>query len=151
MTAINFYILSADKKLIPFVCQLVQTVLQKSTEGLIILTPKSLLDALDERLWSFHDTAFIPHSVVKDSQAYRSQRLMTVGVALTDNHDLLTDFDGVVLNLTSQPLSDFVANNHGTKLLEIIAGGETSLQHGRLKYRHYREQHSAHPLHTYTI
>lgn len=149
MTAINFYILAAHKKLMPFVCQLTQTVLQKSDDSLIIVTPTAVLEPLDERLWSFSDTAFVPHTVIQTPQDLAQDALASV--LLTDNPDLLEGFDGVVMNLTTEPLLTFVEANVGVKLLEIIAADELSLVHGRQKYRHYREQCGEHPLQTFQI
>lgn len=149
MTAINFYILAAHKKLMPFVCQLSQTVLQKSEHRLVIVTPTAILAALDERLWSFDDTAFIPHTIVQGAEDLVQDDLGNV--LLTDDPALVTDFAGVVINLTTEPLGHFIEAGVGVKLLEIIAADELSMAHGRQKYRTYRQQFADHPLQTFQI
>ena len=50
-----------------FVCRLTQTVLNKSEHSLVIIDDQTdRLRELDEQLWSFDATSFIPHTLISD-------------------------------------------------------------------------------------
>lgn len=165
---LNFYILSPQKPLIPFVCQLAQTVLQKSDAGLLIFAPHSLLEPLDEMLWSFDATAFIPHCIVATnapttptpevthtpqttSSTHETSHKFPNLALLTADNTQLQGFTGLVMNLTTEPVLDCVQANTAHKLFEIIAHDEVSVIHGRQKFRHYRTAFPQLPIQTFKI
>ncbi|WP_296404483.1 DNA polymerase III subunit chi [Psychrobacter sp.] len=119
-----------------FVCRLTHTVLTKSDHSLLIIDDQTeRLTALDEHLWSFDATSFIPHNLILEDVI----TLDKLSAPVTLVKKMIPDFDGVVLNLapTAPPIS-----THGTlpeKILEIITSDETSKQQGRDKYRIYRD------------
>ena len=131
MPQVSFYILPEPKKPLPFTCQLAQTVLAKSNDALAIICPEALLLDLDEKLWSFSDTAFIPHSIVANPNDIPP----AMGVILTAYSPFVHQFDGIMINLTEQSLTPFT----GSRLLEIIAFDEPSRVIGREKYRIYQQ------------
>ena len=161
MTTINFYILSAQKKLMPFVCQLAQTVLQKSENGLLIIAPSTLLEPLDEKLWSFENTAFVPHQVIKAEQAAITDiandttatniPFNALQAILTDQLALAEGFTGLVMNLTPDPLTALIEKNSVSKLFEIIAHDELSVIQGRPKFRTYRAMPTSPVIQTFHI
>lgn len=152
MTAINFYILPATRQLTPFVCQLTRSVRQKTTDAIMIFAPEALLSPLDDWLWSFQDIAFIPHRMLeKDMTVSDITVINTRDVLLTANSEHLTDFNGVVINLTNEALLDAVSNASITKLLEIIANDDISVVYGRQKYRQYRDNFSTIAIETIHI
>ena len=148
--------------LLDFVCKLTQTVLKKSELSLVIVDDNpERLALLDEQLWHFDATSFIPHSLIKDTLT------MTPDVEPSDASDALSEltvtndvadltapviltsqlpvgFDGVILNLAATPLALPAPNSvsEGTvfpeRVLEIIAPDEASKQQGRDKYQHYK-------------
>ena len=149
--------------LLDFVCKLTQTVLKKSELSLVIVDDNpERLALLDEQLWHFDATSFIPHSLIKDtltttpdleSTNETSETLseltvtndvadLTAPVILTSQ--LPVGFDGVILNLAATPLALPAPNSvsEGTvfpeRVLEIIAPDEASKQQGRDKYQHYK-------------
>ena len=119
-----------------FVCRLTQTVMTKSEHSLVIVDDQTdRLKALDEQLWSFDATSFIPHTLISGEQVTADK--LSAPVTLLSS--LPSNFDGVVLNLapTALPLS-----KNGTlpdRVLEIITPDEVSKQQGRDKYRAYRD------------
>lgn len=153
MTTINFYILSAQKKLIPFVCKLTQTVLQKSNDGLLILAPTALIEPLDDMLWSFESTAFIPHGIItaEQSATFAKTRFNPLQAILTNQPQLTDDFTGLVMNLTNEPLLSLIEKHTISKLLEIIAHDELSVLHGRQKFRTYRDMPISPAIQTFHI
>lgn len=119
-----------------FVCRLTQTVMTKSEHSLVIVDDQTdRLKALDEQLWSFDATSFIPHTLISGEQVTADK--LSAPVTLLSS--LPSNFDGVILNLapTALPLS-----KNGTlpdRVLEIITPDEVSKQQGRDKYRAYRD------------
>lgn len=127
---INFYILSENRQLTTFVCQLVQTILNKTDEKILILTHSQNLEKLDNVLWSFEPSSFIPHEIINPDNPTN----VISPVILTDNPLFLTSYP-IVINLTPMFLSSF----GGNKLLEIIDNQPQIVQQGREKYRHYQQ------------
>ena len=119
-----------------FVCRLTQTVLNKSEHSLVIVDDQTdRLQALDEQLWSFDATSFIPHTLITDNQVTAEK--LSAPVTLLSSFP--TNFDGVVLNLAPTALA---LSKNGTlpeRVLEIITPDEVSKQQGRDKYRAYRD------------
>lgn len=119
-----------------FVCRLTQTVLNKSEHSLVIVDDQTdRLQALDEQLWSFDATSFIPHTLITDNQVTAEK--LSAPVTLLPSFP--PNFDGVVLNLAPTALA---LSKNGTlpeRVLEIITPDEVSKQQGRDKYRAYRD------------
>ena len=134
-THISFYILSPQKKQLAFDCQLISTVLAKSEELMIVVAASELLLSLDDRLWSLSDVAFIPHQIIQQLDAFYHQKI-PASVVLTDNIELVTQFDGVVINLTNEAIVDTKAS----RLLEVIDAAPEQVESGRHKYCTYQAQ-----------
>lgn len=122
-----------------FVCRLTQTVLKKSEHSLVIIDDNTeRLTALDDHLWSFDATSFIPHSLLSEDEIEAAA--LSAPVSLMSS--MPKGFDGVVLNLapTALSLSDSTDSTAlPDRILEIITPDETSKQQGRDKYRIYRD------------
>lgn len=130
---VSFYLLSEDKAqdFLGFVCQLTQTVLSKSEHGVLIISDDpQVLKQLDDSLWSFSPTSFIPHTLITQapiSQTSASDATTSLhdGEKNTADHstngrpvDSQTDnnapvqlttgltqgFDGIVINLSPAPI-----------------------------------------------
>lgn len=132
---VSFYILSPQKKLMVFVCQLIQTVLGKSDDSIIVVATSEMLPSLDDRLWSVSDVSFISHQIIQQVDAFNYQKI-PASVVLTDNTELVTQFDGIVINLTCAPILDTQAS----RLLEVIDTDPDQVASGRKKYRAYQTQ-----------
>ena len=119
-----------------FVCRLTQTVLNKSEHSLVIVDDQTdRLQALDEQLWSFDATSFIPHTLITDNQVTAEK--LSAPVTLLSSFP--TNFDGVVLNLAPTALALSKNGRLPERVLEIITPDEVSKQQGRDKYRAYRD------------
>ena len=144
MIPISFYILSDQKAqdFLGFICQLTQTALNKSHQSLLLLIEEeALLGELDEALWSYSATSFMPH-----------QRLDAANAKVSHLHDSLApillaanmpeSYNGIVLNTTTRPVNEFVmATRHATftRILEIIKPDTASIEAGRAKYKYYQQ------------
>ncbi|MEZ7501786.1 DNA polymerase III subunit chi [Psychrobacter sp. Arc29] len=143
---ISFYVLSESKAqdFLGFICQLTQTALNKSTQSLLILVDdETLLSTLDEALWAQDATSFIPHQCLSDiySKAADSNANKSLAPVLLGSY-MPADFNGIVLNTTTRPVTDFMAATNNAKpsrVLELIRPDATSTQEGRHKYKAYQQ------------
>ena len=161
---VSFYVLSPHKApdtqaVLIFVCQLIQTVLQKSEHRLVVVDDDATrLGVLDNYLWDFSPTSFIPHqldiisTIMTDTVTDTSENTPpSINTDINTNKTILQDgicpvllsntfpthFNGIILNLSNQavPLSHALIPE---RILEIISTDADSQQHGRNKYQHYR-------------
>lgn len=120
-----------------FVCRLTQTVLNKSEHSLLIVDDQiQRLSRLDEQLWSFDTTSFIPHNLISEDKDLSPDKLSAPVTLVTR---MPPGFDGVVLNLASSALDISTDQALPARVLEIITPDESSKQQGRDKYRIYRD------------
>ncbi|MGO1250714.1 DNA polymerase III subunit chi [Psychrobacter sp.] len=143
---ISFYVLSENRAqdFLGFICQLVQTALNRGSQSLLILTEDDeILSSLDEALWTQDATSFIPHQClpsIDDNDTNVADNIALAPVLL--GAYMPADFNGVVLNTTIHPVNHFMAatsNAHPTRVLEIIQPNDTSVQEGRNKYKSYQQ------------
>ena len=143
---ISFYVLSESKAqdFLGFICQLTQTALNKSTQSLLILIEdETLLAELDRALWAQEATSFIPHQCLSDihSKAADSDADKSLAPVLLGSY-MPADFNGIVLNTTTRPVTGFMATTNNAKpsrVLELIRPDATSTQEGRHKYKAYQQ------------
>ncbi|GAA0798325.1 hypothetical protein GCM10009110_03980 [Psychrobacter piscatorii] len=143
---ISFYVLSESKAqdFLGFICQLTQTALNKSTQSLMILVDdETLLSTLNEALWSQDATSFIPHQCLSDihPEATDYDANKSLAPVLLGSY-MPADFNGIVLNTTTRPVTDFMAATNNAKpsrVLELIRPDATSTQEGRHKYKAYQQ------------
>ncbi|AOY44141.1 hypothetical protein AOT82_1762 [Psychrobacter sp. AntiMn-1] len=143
---ISFYVLSESKAqdFLGFICQLTQTALNKSTQSLLILIEdETLLAELDRALWAQDATSFIPHQCLSDihSKADDSDADKSLAPVLLGSY-MPADFNGIVLNTTTRPVTGFMATTNNAKpsrVLELIRPDATSTQEGRHKYKAYQQ------------
>ncbi|HBL97853.1 MULTISPECIES: DNA polymerase III subunit chi [Psychrobacter] len=143
---ISFYVLSESKAqdFLGFICQLTQTALNKSTQSLLILIEdETLLAELDRALWAQDATSFIPHQCLSDihSKAADSDADKSLAPVLLGSY-MPADFNGIVLNTTTRPVTGFMATTNNAKpsrVLELIRPDATSTQEGRHKYKAYQQ------------
>ena len=143
---ISFYVLSESKAqdFLGFICQLTQTALNKSTQSLLILIEdETLLAELDRALWAQDATSFIPHQCLSDihSKAADSDADKSLAPVLLGSY-MPADFNGIVLNTTTRPVTGFMATTNNAKpsrVLELIRLDATRTQEGRHKYKAYQQ------------
>ena len=145
---ISFYTLSNDRAqdILGFICGLTQKAVNNSEQTIILLSDdETLMDARDEALWSHEVTSFIPHQrLLNDNNATDGTINNAADTFLAPvllSPYLPAAFKGIVLNTTTRPITDFIsANNRAapSRILELIAPDEQSMQAGRDKYKHYK-------------
>ncbi|WP_227428965.1 DNA polymerase III subunit chi [Psychrobacter sp. I-STPA6b] len=170
---VSFYLLSHHKvpnaeALVDFVCHLIQTAQQKSEQGtrmLIIDDDEARLQQLDDKLWSFSATSFLPHTLITASDTVNDTDISDINndtniITTANTAPILLSSDTtyaihtqqhqstshpeqkfhLLINLAQQPIKNLQhSDNQPNRLLEIIAPDDASVQQGREKYRFYQQ------------
>jgi len=132
MPAIDFYILSttSEQDRYQFVCKLAEKIFRQKQKA-FFLTP-SIEDSenLDDLLWSFRPTSFIPHQIIQNNTHSLFDQL------LISNQDIPDNWSGILVNITQQLTPNI---EKLTRIIEIINNNEVCLTKGRQRYRHYKK------------
>ncbi|WP_201534275.1 DNA polymerase III subunit chi [Psychrobacter ciconiae] len=156
--AVSFYVLSETKAqgLLGFVCSLTQTVIEKSDLALIILSDDSAqLSQIDDALWDFEATSFIPHQIIDDRETSENSHANTATTSknllprVLLSQALPNGFLGAVINLTPKALilnsetslqNSASQNSNPSRILELVLPDDQSTVLGRQKYQSYQQQ-----------
>ena len=90
-----------------------------------------MLNRLDDTLWTFSDSDFLPHAVLGDRHAARCPVILTS----SDTDEL--PHSQILLNL-SPDIPAFYAQFE--RLLELVSTDPADTEAGRQRYVHYRER-----------
>ena len=68
MTSVSFYKLAGDQEVaLALACQLIQKSLTLNQQVLCLVPDNAVAQQLDEKLWGFQATAFVPHALGVDN------------------------------------------------------------------------------------
>lgn len=131
MTNIEFRTHIADK--IHYTCRWVRKALANSPDCRIIIfaMDRHLLNRLDDALWTFSDSDFLPHAVAGEKYAARSPVILTS----SDTDEL--PHNQILVNL-SPDIPIFYAQFE--RMLELVSTDPADTEAGRQRYVHYRER-----------
>lgn len=132
MTQINFYALSnqAGEARLQFACRLIEKAYSLGHAIYVQTESAQQAKALDELLWQFSPSSFVPHALLQTDSSASEAVLISEQPPAAKHQDVL-------LNLNSVPSE---AHQQFSRINEIIAGDEQSLQQGRISYRFYKEK-----------
>lgn len=133
MTDIDFYILSAQEpqQRLDFACRLIEKAYRSRCKVFIQLDNIEQAKALDELLWSFRDSSFIPHCLLGEEEQQDSPAV-TLGYT-----DAIPDHFDVLVNLAQEIPATFARYK---RVLEIVIQQDDILAMTRQHYRHYKER-----------
>ena len=126
MTKVDFYTAVQDPAL--FACRLSQTVFAHGERMLVWLADEAALAGFSTRLWSFDDTAFVPHCRQDAAEAPATPIWLATQLAAGAPAPVL-------LNLTCEQPDDAA---RFARILEIVGTDEASLANARERFRAYR-------------
>lgn len=129
MTQIYFYSGSSDK--LQTACRLCAKAVQQNMTVLVYTPDAAVLKRLDELLWTFFPTSFIPHCAAHDDDPLAN----LTPVILSDQIPADAHFD-VLLNLHQQQPPLF---NQFNRLIEIANASPEDKQTARERYRFYKD------------
>jgi len=132
VTEIYFYSGARDKLLTA--CRLCVKALQQDMRVLIYSVDVAVARKMDELLWTFSATSFVPHCAVLNQNDEGVTNLSPVVISNDVQSDL--NFD-VLLNLHNEPPPMFEQFN---RLIEIVDLSEQDSERGRDRYRCYKQK-----------
>lgn len=136
MTRIDFHSNVSDK--ITYTCRLIRKARAANCKVVIFDDDQAQLNQLDEALWTFSESDFLPHVMFQDALMPQTAIILTSDASAEfPHHDLL-------INLTSTIPENF---NRFTRLIEIISSEQQDTISGRERYRNYQQQGMT-PSHT---
>ena len=133
MTRIDFHTNVPDK--IAYACRLVRKARSAQHKVVLMTDDAAQLAELDEAMWTFSATDFLPHVAASDALATQTP------VLLTDNDAAELPHRELLINLsrrTPATLDQFA------RVIEIISSDEEDAAAGRKRYSAYKQQ--AYPL-----
>ncbi len=149
MARIDFHSQVSNKSL--YSCRLIRKIMASQHQDLpmrnvVVVGPSAFLKQLDEQLWSFSATEFLPHAWGKDDVATETP---IVFVESFESPELEHLPHGDVLIHVGQdmPVSVEQVASRFPRIVEIVSTDETDRLAGRARYKAYRDQ--GHELHNF--
>ena len=132
MTQVNFYTLPSNEALsrLMFVCRLTEKAYSLGHRIHIQTESDEQSKLLDDLLWQYAPSSFIPHTTQGGSGESRDP--VSLGTSLTD-----TKHANVLINLGKQASQ---AGDQFNRINEVISADHESLEQGRNKYRQYKSK-----------
>lgn len=127
-TRVDFYILStsSEEERHLYACRLIEKAFHQGQRLYIHVTDEAHARIIDDLLWAFRDTSFVPHVIGNDNT-----QPITIGFA-----DRPVE-DRIVINLSDKiPL----ISEKMTRLIEILPKDGPITLAGRERYKHYQQQ-----------
>ena len=139
MTEIDFYVLASRRPAarLELVCRLAERACRRDQSVFVYAEDSHLLQNLDERLWSFRPSSFVPHRVLADNDMPGRHALEPV--VLSSGEPSIDR--RILINLASEVPAFF---SRFTRTLEVIDEDDSVRDQGRARYRFY--QHRGYPL-----
>ena len=140
MTRIDFYLLpdSDIEQQHLYACRLAQKAVKQGHRVYIHTESSAQSEKLDDLLWSFSATSFVPHTI-------KSDECDSHPVYINHSGDPL-DIHGVLINLSQQTPDCF---GRFERLAELVNQDETIKQAGRERFKFYKSR--GYPLNTHKL
>ncbi|WP_374664500.1 DNA polymerase III subunit chi [Acinetobacter sp.] len=125
MAKISFYLFEkSPERQVESACRLCRKILRQSARIWLWSNDAELRQQLDERLWSFDASSFIPHGIHQPDAP----------VCISEH--LPEQSDWIVFNFNDQALEQYSNFSH---IIEIIENNEPAKIIGREKFKQYRQ------------
>ena len=136
MTQVSFYSLSAEDPdaRLAFSCRLCEKARSQGHRVFILAESSEQARQLDQLLWQFTASAFLPHSLATESSATAKSEREAIEIGISEEQAMQAD---MLINLSDQP-----CQGHGRfqRIDEILCADEQILAAGRDAYRFYQAQ-----------
>lgn len=133
MTEVEFHFNVGDK--LNFSCRLLRKAVNAGSRVLVTGQPEQL-KALDELLWTFVPTSFLPHCQVQAGEAVRAASPVVLAAAL-DDPAVQGLGQGVLVNLGSEVPAGF---ERFERFIEVVGSDEADRQAARVRWSHYKRR-----------
>ncbi len=136
MTRVDFHSQVSDK--IHYACRLIRKARAANCQILVLSQDLAQAQSLDQALWSFSASDFLPHTLIEDPLATQSPIVISADQdAPSPHHDLL-------VNLSQSLPLQFQSFQ---RVIEIVSSEEQDANAGRQRFRLYQQQ-GIKPTHT---
>lgn len=132
MAEVSFYTGVADR--LGFVCRLLRKA-SLSGATVAVVGPTPLLDRLDQALWTFEATEFVPHLRLR-AQGDAGRQEVRSPILLSESAQLAVACR-VLLNIGTELVPGF---ERYERVLEVVSQDPQQVQAGRLRFKHYKAQ-----------
>ena len=132
MTRVDFYILpdaDEDRRQV-YLCRLVEKAWRMGHRIWIHAPAAPRAEALDERLWTFSQSSFLPHERAEDGDVDGECPVILGAGEPTDERQLLVNEDAEVPSFFSRV----------ARVAEVINQDAETKRHGRSRYAFYRDR-----------
>lgn len=129
MTRVDFHSQVADK--IHYSCRLIRKARAANCQILVLSQDAQQAQALDQALWSFSASDFLPHVMLDDPLASQTPIIITTAL-----RDALPHYE-LLINLSQQLPENFLQFN---RVIEVISQQEEDAANGRQRFRLYQQQ-----------
>ncbi|QWD61986.1 DNA polymerase III subunit chi [Polynucleobacter sp. MWH-UH25E] len=149
MARIDFHSNVADK--LEYACRLTRKIWSATPEGqpvrnIVIVGEKSDLKKLDELLWSFSSTDFLPHCFIDDEAAPETPIVLSESFA-SPSLAVIPHADVMIHLGMRMPVDVPALAARFPRIVEVVTINEAERLAGRERYKAYREL--GHELHNF--
>lgn len=132
---VHFYTLSSERydsahDALIVACRLTEKAVGRGHQVYIHTASQLQAQQLDDLLWQFRDTSFLPHGLANDSTTH--DQPVTIGEQPPSDQ-----FSDMLINLSNQAVASV---GRFSRVNELVGPDEASLVRGRDRYRHYKTQ-----------
>ena len=134
-TQVDFYILNSDddKSRMTTLCRLADKVQRMGHRIFVLTADPDQSKLLDDLMWTFSQSSFLPHTMVNGDQAQADQTPVLI------HHQFPDHTPQVLINL-----KDTIPDTHNIeRIVEIINQNDHIKSTGRSKYRDYKNQQTS--------
>lgn len=129
MTRVDFHSQVPDK--IHYSCRLIRKARTANCQILVLSEDEQQAQALDQALWNFSASDFLPHVMLENPLAAQTPIIITTALPTAlPHHDLL-------INLSQHLPDNFQQFN---RVIEVISQQEQDAASGRQRFRLYQQQ-----------
>lgn len=132
MTRIDFYQIESNEPAANFTCRLIDKIYHLGHRIYVHVDDTSMVDELDELLWSFRPDRFIPHCRLNTDTAP-----IHIGCDKIDNIEASLPCDDVLVNLSGTVPLFF---SRFTRVAEVVPLDQNSRDAARQNYRFYNDR-----------
>ncbi len=132
MPEISFYLLSTigAETRYAFACKLIEKAYRSGYFAYVITDSDNQSQWLDQLLWTFRPTSFVPHEIYRGTLPEFSNTILIGNVPAPEAWQKL------IINLATPAVT---ALNNTERVLEILDNDEVTKQTGRQRYRYYQQ------------
>ncbi|KAF3982209.1 MAG: DNA polymerase III subunit chi [Methylococcales symbiont of Hymedesmia sp. n. MRB-2018] len=132
MPEVSFYILPScsQQERFLFACRLIEKAYQKKQFCYVQTNNHQQSQQLDNQLWSFKPSSFIPHKILQDTLPEFEQSILIGTQAAPEK------WKKIVMNLSSNYPEDA---NQMERILEVLDNNAETKQVARVRYKQYQQ------------